>query len=150
MKTKIYSSNIILLLLVASFVAFFGTPAFAVGAGNYLDFDGTDDYVDLGNSSTLKPTDNLTIESWVYNDDWSSVDDMDLISNTQGGGYDIEADNNNIESAIHLNGSYKAVTYSTSGFRAGWHHVAVTASMLTFCKPLRYAPDVRDRSSITS
>ena len=34
-------------------------------SGSCLEFDGTDDYVDCGNSSTLDVTEELTVETWV-------------------------------------------------------------------------------------
>lgn len=34
--------------------------------GNCLNFDGRDDYVDLGNASVISPTDAITIEAWIY------------------------------------------------------------------------------------
>ncbi|MCD4818344.1 MAG: hypothetical protein K8S23_06600 [Candidatus Cloacimonetes bacterium] len=40
--------------------------AFADSPGNCLDFDGTDDYVNCGNSTELNITTNITIEAWVY------------------------------------------------------------------------------------
>ncbi len=38
---------------------------------NSLDFDGVDDYVDLGNSDKFKVTGNQTIEMWIYPTDYS-------------------------------------------------------------------------------
>jgi len=64
MNTKTYSSPIILLLLVASFVAFCGISAFADGAGNCLDFDGTGDYANGSGISTSLT--NIILEAWVY------------------------------------------------------------------------------------
>lgn len=64
MKTKTHSSPIIFSLLVASFVAFCGAPAFADGGGNCLDFDGTDDYANGSGISTSLT--NITLEVCVY------------------------------------------------------------------------------------
>jgi len=44
------------------------TPYSAIGQGtgkNSLSFDGTDDYVNVANSTSLTPTSAITIESWV-------------------------------------------------------------------------------------
>jgi len=64
MKTKTHSSPIIFSLLAVFFVAFCGIPAFADGAGNCLDFDGTDDYADGSGISTSLTQ--ITLEAWVY------------------------------------------------------------------------------------
>ncbi|RLD59462.1 MAG: hypothetical protein DRJ05_06355, partial [Bacteroidetes bacterium] len=94
--------------------------------GNCLEFDGTDDYVNLGNSSDLKPENTLTYELWVYNDDWSGMNYQKFICNTQGGGYTLGIESNQISAAVRLNGAYVYATKSTSGISDGWHHLAVT------------------------
>jgi len=53
-------------VIIFSFIILTTGMIFAQGAGNALNFDGAEgDYVNCGNSSTLKPSDVLTIEAWV-------------------------------------------------------------------------------------
>ncbi|MDD5144693.1 MAG: LamG domain-containing protein [Candidatus Pacebacteria bacterium] len=48
----------------------YGATSTAGKINGALSFDGTNDYVDVGNGATLAITDTITIESWVYyNDD---------------------------------------------------------------------------------
>jgi hypothetical protein len=54
-----------LLVLLASLVAVSGNRASASGAGNCLDLDGSDDYVNVGNDTSFDVDSSLTIEAWV-------------------------------------------------------------------------------------
>jgi len=46
-------------------------PKWTLGRFGYgLNFDGVDDYIDCGNSSSLNPTKSITIEAWIYPKDW--------------------------------------------------------------------------------
>mgnify|MGYP005841273725 CR=1 FL=1 len=46
---------------------------------NGHDFDGQNDYVQIPDDPVLRPTQKLSICAWVYGDDWSSGDSVDLI-----------------------------------------------------------------------
>ena len=96
------------------------------GAGYTLDFDGNNDYINLGTSSALKPTDRLTIECWANLDDWTA--EAALISNTQIGGYEIwsEGGSDEIQGLVRRNNSYAYVIIPTDSISAGWHHFALT------------------------
>ncbi|MES2332665.1 MAG: LamG-like jellyroll fold domain-containing protein [Bacteroidota bacterium] len=98
-----------------------------------LNFDGTNDYISLGSSSLLKPTTALTVESWVYNADWSVSRLASIIGNTESGGYGIDISDltgsstgTYINAAVRRNGVYAILTFQASGLSAGWHHLALT------------------------
>ena len=112
---------------------------------NALDFDGVNDFVDLGTKASLQPANGLTAEVWVYKDDWASISShQTIIGNTQlvgspsvgspsgglpldEGGYSIDLlTSNNVQGAVYRNLSYGTVTFSTAGLSAGWHHIALT------------------------
>ena len=99
------------------------TPALA---NDYdLDFDGSNDYVSLGNSTDLKPTSALTVELWGYADDWTTSGTKALISNTQSGGYNIWLEPSQLKTYLRIGGSYQHITYDVS-LLSGWHHIAQT------------------------
>ena len=107
-------------------ILFLNGNLFAQPLNNWLEFDGSDDYVNLGNSSTLKPTNALSFELWAFNANWSTMVNQVLISNTQAGGYNIEAVGNQIGATVRLNGEFARATISTSDLSTGWHHFAVS------------------------
>lgn len=89
-----------------------------------LTFDGTNDYVTLGASGTLKPTSNVTVEAWVYMNSWTGA--PTFVGNTQGSGYAIyQASNNKVRFIARRNGTYGLVENSTV-LSSGWHHIAGT------------------------
>ncbi len=100
--------------------------AFA-GSRNALDFDGSDDYVNLGNSGDLKPTSALTVEVWAYADDWTPAGTEQFIGNQESGGYGIEIlSTPTVQFQVYANGDWRTADYSTSSLAAGWHHIAGT------------------------
>jgi hypothetical protein len=106
------------------------SPAF-FGPKNCLDFDGTDDYVSLTNSSLLKPANALTFECWIYPDNWSgpAYPNHDVFAgNTQTGGYNFAQgypSASHIGFAVYTGGDYQRVDADLTGY-TGWHHVAGT------------------------
>ncbi|KPA10607.1 hypothetical protein MHK_009187, partial [Candidatus Magnetomorum sp. HK-1] len=96
------------------------------GAGNALQFDGTDDYVNLGNSSALKPTSAFTYEIWVYHSDWTNAASEKILSNVQSGGYALSIQSDIIELEAYINGSYACANFSKSSLTSGWHHLALS------------------------
>jgi len=95
-------------------------------AGSCLDFDGTDDYVDLGSTMNLKPDSNLTLETWAYADDWTAIQTERFISNTQGGGYGLGSTPTLLRGWIFVNGSYLTVSEDLTNIDPGWHHFSLT------------------------
>jgi hypothetical protein len=62
------------------------------GAGEALDFDGTNDYVVIPNSPSLQPTDALTVEAWIKPRSfaqWESVLSFAQDNGTNESGFDI-------------------------------------------------------------
>ncbi|MGD8780702.1 MAG: FG-GAP-like repeat-containing protein [Ignavibacteria bacterium] len=93
---------------------------------NWLEFDGVDDYVSLGNSSILKPTTALTVELWAYHADWANSNDTRFISNTNSGGYNIQIEEDILSCFVELDDEYQEIEVSVSTITEGWHHFAVT------------------------
>jgi hypothetical protein len=66
-------------------------PTFNTGGGGYIQFDGTNDYVNLGNQSALGFTNgNFTIDAWIYiPSSWTSgAQYPNLISKGAAAGWD--------------------------------------------------------------
>ncbi|MBC8427630.1 LamG domain-containing protein [bacterium] len=122
MKTKTYSSSIIFLLLAASFVAFFGTPAFADGAGNCLDFDGVDDYVDCGSGSSLDFTGSVTVEAWIKPGPHSNYERIFATHNNFDSPYCLTRGDNTNSIAFAWRG-YERQTPANAITPGVWNHV---------------------------
>ena len=123
MKThqSILSTTALTMILFLATINGFSQPL-----NNYLEFDGADDYVDLGNSTVLKPTTALTVELWAYNTNWSTLDNSRFISNTQNGGYNMDASSGYLKAFVNLNGTYYTPNVALSSLGSGWHHFALT------------------------
>ncbi len=102
------------------------TSLFSQPLNNWLEFDGVNDYVDLGNSSDLKPTDALTFEVWAYNSDWENASKSLIICNTEQGGYNLKISGGNISAIVRLNEAYSYTSYSLTNLTNNWHHFAAT------------------------
>ena len=93
----------------------------------HLNFDGLNDFVDLGVSATLKPTNAITVEFMAYEANWSSITNLaTLIGNTQVGGYAVGVSGTNLSAVVRRNGTYATVLKKLSEISAGWHHFAFT------------------------
>ena len=121
---------------------------------NYsIDFDGTDDHVNLGNSSEIKlrPTDTseeggITVTAWFKHDSWDGtntgypvVADA-IVSCIQIGGWGIvlttrviaylnivDPDDASKNTYLSIAGPYKSLDDGDQSYRAsGWFHVAMT------------------------
>ena len=89
-------------------------------------FDGVDDFVAIGRDQMY--TDKITVSVLAYMDNWAEygVNDnaMRIISCTEGGGWNIESSNGNIQVVMYDSGiGYKYATASKpwSSLSAGWH-----------------------------
>lgn len=99
-----------------------GTPPTAEA----LDFDGADDYVDLGSGSAFKPTSALTAEAWVYSSTWPSTDQT-ILGNTENAGYGIFTRTTGyLEGLVRRNSTWGQVNTPLAAISPGWHHVALT------------------------
>ncbi|WP_432671334.1 LamG-like jellyroll fold domain-containing protein [Flavobacterium sp. SM2513] len=93
----------------------------------HLNFDGINDYVDLGSTANLKPTNAITVEFNAYSSNWSGIsNNATLIGNTQSGGWAIGVSGTNLTAVVARNSAYATVTKPLSQISAGWHHFALT------------------------
>jgi len=120
------TTRIIIAIAMPFMVLVLNVNMFAQPLANYLEFDGVNDYVNLGNSNVLKPTAALTLEVWIFNDNWATLDDARFINNTQGGGYSLGAKDGMIEGVVRMNDEYQKVLTSVDNLSVGWHHFALT------------------------
>lgn len=107
--------------------------------GKCYDFDGTDDYVDVGDDSSLRssfgsPSSAISISAWINVDSYSSGIDQDIIvrsSLTNSGNYSFEFNltynSVNRELRMYANGANTAKIPSPNSIGVGsWKHVVVT------------------------
>jgi surface protein len=102
-------------------------PTFDSANGGSIVFNGVSQYVNCGNASNLKFTNNFTINVWVkFN---SLLGPQAIISNNENGGYGILANSasSRLETFYWINGSYRKagedmVNYNTSS----WFNISVT------------------------
>jgi len=94
------------------------------GSSEYsLDFDGTDDYVEVQHSSSLNISGALTISAWVYFDDLSGFPMIVNKRASTGHAYQFYSTSNKL---AFTNGT--AATSTTSLSTNTWYHVAVVAN----------------------
>lgn len=97
--------------------------------GNAFEFDGTNDYAEILHDASLKPTNALAIEAWVYKADWDVAASETIFGCTQSGGYSLTTKDTNpdvIHGYVRLNAGYLEPEVSTTNLAAGWHHLALT------------------------
>ena len=113
--------------------ATFGTgnsaPTWSVGAnskGAGLNLDGND-YVSINDSSSLKPTSSITVESWFITSDRTISQRM--VSKTEGSGYQLSLNENNQCGSntfcfvLNIGGTYYTATYPVSNLSNNvWYH----------------------------
>ena len=106
-----------------------GTINGATVGTDSTSFDGTNDYINLGNSNTLKPTEAITVGAWVYKENWStlvSVHQM-VISCTEDGGYELYFSTDGyFRLFIYINGAYRYSGTTYTSLSSGWHYVSGT------------------------
>ncbi|KPA14575.1 hypothetical protein MHK_005218, partial [Candidatus Magnetomorum sp. HK-1] len=122
--------GLVTLTVTASTVGGSVTESFNVivsppGSGNALEFDGSNDYVNLGNSTALKPTSALTYEIWLYHSNWQNCD-ANVLSNTDSSGYAFGIKPQYVQLFAYINGSYRNASFSRESITPGWHHFALT------------------------
>jgi hypothetical protein len=99
-----------------------GTP------GKAYEFDRDSDYMDLGNSPLLRPTNGLSVHAWVYSPDWAgSWSDGEIVGNTQSGGWGLETFNSgDVRGIVRRDGGYGEVRASQAVLSPGWHQIVMT------------------------
>jgi hypothetical protein len=109
----------------------YGNPVWSAqgNAGGALYFDGTDDYIDCGNSRSLNGEIDFTVMAWVKTD--SATEQMVIQQRDEQyqGEYWVKLkENGKVNYAIY-NGGYQFNFDSVKTVNDGqWHHVAVTRS----------------------
>ncbi len=96
------------------------------GISNFgLQFDGIDDYVDLGDDPILKP-ENVTASAWVNIPLGSSKDGKVISSGDNPFGYNIFITSDG-RARIEIDTIDNSVlsAYGTTDIRGGWHHIAI-------------------------
>ncbi len=91
---------------------------------NYIDFDGTDDYVNMGDTATLGGLPGLTMQAWARPE--SGIADYDIIFNKENE-YEMAWGGNGLKTAIYTNTSGWWWSSTASSFPTGqWSHVVAT------------------------
>lgn len=103
------------------------TESSILGGGCYK-FNGTS-HIAIGNK--CKPTDAITISTWVYKDNWNTTVSERVISCTEAGGWQIGINDASGSLSFQLYTSLKSYLSSVpvvklSTISAGWHHVVGT------------------------
>lgn len=101
---------------------------------NALSFDGTNDYVDCGNNSSVQITGNkITLEAWIYPTSWKTqIWQGNIIAKEQNGfgndnGYMLRAGNNGSLNLTLGSGSWSELISNTNVLSLNtWQHVAGT------------------------
>jgi len=99
------------------------------GVSSSIQFDGVDDYVNLGSSSTLKFTNSyFTINVWFKFNTTSNA--QTIISNNETGGYGIISNFSNsgkIETFYYISGDYVRIGESLSNYNtSSWYCITTT------------------------
>ena len=97
------------------------------GSGLALDFDGTDDFVDCGNSSSVNVTGNITVEAWFKSDLYKKTQSI-IKKNGSNSGYELSlAKAGNIFFRLNDKNSYRVESTSLYPHDGNtWMHVAAT------------------------
>lgn len=87
---------------------------------------GTTSYIRMNRVTEFMPTTGLTVEQWLYLDDWTPTNGFQTISNTEAGGYAISVRTGGIDGIVLLNGVYRNARLTDASTLTGWNHVALT------------------------
>lgn len=97
-------------------------------ASNAFSFNGTNNSINLGNSTLIRPTNGLTVSLWFELNSTGVLSGRSMVSCTENSGYAIHyLANNTIECVVHRNGAYGSVSVSATPYdNTGWHFAAMT------------------------
>lgn len=87
---------------------------------------GTTSYIRMNRVTEFMPTTGLTVEQWLYLDNWTPTNGFQTISNTEAGGYAISVRTGGIDGIVLLNGVYRNARLTDASALTGWNHVALT------------------------
>jgi hypothetical protein len=105
------------------------TNAWGLWDTNAVFLGGVTDYVNVGNSSTLNPTDQITIIAWIYRTGYSSGGDQRIVDRTFNTAYyfGIRSLGSADGLEVYFNGGRRAYSSGATDIYTGrWYHVAVT------------------------
>jgi len=121
---------------IAITIFFFPALVFGDDFGNALEFDGSNDYVDCGQSDEANLTGSLTIEAWIK--PYTKNSNLTIVANSSAGlnnsGYALHVNTwNNTDGKIgfETNNGDPIVTEDSVVEFDKWQHLAVTASGVT-------------------
>jgi hypothetical protein len=97
------------------------------GSGYALDFDGSDDFIDCGNSSSVNITDYITLEAWFKSDKFEATQSI-IKKNGSGSGYELSLSNSGkVFFRLNDNNVWRAESGSLYPHDGNtWMHVAGT------------------------
>ncbi len=99
--------------------------------GNAVNFDGTNDFINLGTSSTLKFSNQFTIEFYANSPNWATTSEASILSSFQTGGYGISLSGtgllqfqlrSNVSGNVYVGPSYPVSNLTNNT----WYHIAGT------------------------
>lgn len=123
-QSTINMKKILLVLALISFIF--------SNAQNTLDFDGSNDYVDCGNDTSIQINGkSITLEAWIYATSWkTNAYDGNIIAkeyNTSNDGYMLRCGAGGKLNFALGNGSWNEITTANTVLSLNtWHHVAGT------------------------
>ena len=95
--------------------------------GGALDFDGTSDYVDLGTSTVIKPSSQLSLACWLYVDELSVAGVINNKIDGQNSGYRLlTADTGVVYYQVGCTGGLITVGSSSVITTGAWHLIVAT------------------------
>ncbi len=117
--------RIVLLIIVLMSVFFCFSAnvqwqAEALAANYALDFDGSNDYVEVGDADSLDVTDNFTVEAWIYVENFKFLAGIAVKYHGGGGGFVFRLS----QSAPYNRIDFCAVTGGIALSTGTWYHVA--------------------------
>ncbi|RYG03436.1 MAG: LamG domain-containing protein [Chitinophagaceae bacterium] len=95
---------------------------------NGLQFDGVDDFVDIGNNTNLKRTGAITVELWARRANWAA-NNQQLVSCHENGGYALTITGDSVAFRLRpaTGASYVGPGYALSNLSNNqWYHIAGT------------------------
>ena len=86
-----------------------------------LDFDGSNDYIEVPYDVSLAPTSQITFSILDYKSNWTDGRNDRLLSKTQYGGYNFQITAQHIDPVVDANGTYVTASYPRTDVPAGYN-----------------------------
>lgn len=92
-----------------------------------IDLDGSNQFINCENDSSIKPTAAITIAAWIYPDNWDVSAATHIVSAVHVGGWNIQqAASDRLYAQIKSGDSYRNLQTAALTSYSGWHHVMIT------------------------